>query len=257
MRATAFRVALVIATLSWLGEFDAVARADEEDSCAVGDQIVQADFPLPRVAAALQRKHLDIAVVGSGSSTLGAPSGPSKAYPARLQATLSQAFPDAAVEVMTYIKSRETAADMVKGLDQIIDDAKPDLVVWQTGTVEAIEGIDADDFRSALDGGVEALRAKHVDIVFVNMQYSPRTEPVVAIDNYADVMRFVALQHEILLFDRFAVMRHWSETGTFDLFAATKKADTAERVHDCLGRLLGRLIVEAEQITETTGKDAH
>jgi len=256
-RAARFRAALFVVALLAPGAFDGIARADEEDNCAAGDQTVQADFPLPRVAAALQQKRLDIAVVGSGSSTLGAPSGPSKAYPARLEATLSQVFPDAAVKVVTYIKLRETAVDMAKELDHIVDATKPDLVVWQTGTVEAIQGIDADEFRSALDEGVEALRAKHVDVVFVNMQYSPRTEPVVAIDNYADVMRFVALQHEVLLFDRFAVMRHWSEAGTFDLFSATKKADTAERVHDCLGRLLGRLITEAEQMTETSGKDVH
>jgi hypothetical protein len=45
--------------------------------------------------------------------------------------------------------------------------------------------------------------------------------------------------------------------GTFDLFAATKKTDTAEHVHDCLGQLLGDLIVDAAKMTETAGKDAH
>jgi hypothetical protein len=70
-------------------------------------------------------------------------------------------------------------------------------------------------------------------------------------------LRFVALQHEVLLFDRLAVMRHWSEMGTFDLFADTKKTDTAERVHECIGRQLGHLVVEAEKMAETAGKDAH
>jgi hypothetical protein len=122
--------------------------------------------------------------------------------------------------------------------------------------VDAIQGVDTDDFRNVLGEGVEALRAKHIDVLFMNMQYSPRTEPVIAINTYADVMRFIALQHEVLLFDRFAIMRNWSETGTFDLFAATKKTDTAERVHECLGRMLGRLIVEAEHMTETSGKES-
>jgi hypothetical protein len=251
MRAALGVALLALGTLVGAGS----ALADEEDMCAVGDQLAQADFALPQVAAAIQQKHLDIAVVGSGSSSLGGPGGANKAYPARLEAALSQALPDVAVKVVTYIKPRQTSEEMIKQFDQIVSDAKPALIVWQTGTVEAIEGIDADEFRTALDEGVEALRAKHVDIVFMNMQYSPRTEPVIAIDTYADVMRFVALQHEVLLFDRFAIMRHWSEVGTFDLFAATKKTDTAEHVHECIGSLLGRLILQAERMTETSGKE--
>lgn len=248
----ALRVAAILTVGVLLGAGS--ARADQEDECATGDQLVQADFPLPQVAAAVRQKQLDVAVVGSGSSTLSG--SVSKAYPARLEAALSQAFPDTAVKVATYIKSRQTAADMVKGFEQVLTDAKPALVVWQTGTVDAIQGADADDFRNVLDEGVEALRAKHVDVLFMNMQYSPRTEPVIAINTYADVMRFVALQHEVLLFDRFAIMRNWSEKGTFDLFATTKKTDTAERVHECLGRMLSRLIVEAEHMTETSGKES-
>ena len=232
------------------------ALAVQEDTCAVADQIVQADFGLPYVSRAIQQKHLDVVVVGSGSSTLNGPGGVGKAYPARFEFALSQAFPGVAIKVVTYIKSREIAADMVKQFQQILADAKPALVVWQTGTVDAMQGVDLDDFRTVLDSGVEALRAKNADVVFMNMQYSPRTESMIALNNYADVMRFVALQHEVLLFDRLAVMRHWSETATFDLFAATKNTDTAERVHDCLGRLLGRLVTEAEKLAEMLGKEA-
>ncbi len=46
---------------------------------------------------------------------------------------------------------------------------------------------------------------------------------MIAIDAYADTMRLVALQREVPLFDRFAIMKHWSELGTFDLYAATKE----------------------------------
>jgi len=231
------------------------AWADDTDTCGISDQYVQADFALPQVAEALRQKHVEIAVVGSGSSTIGGPGGSGKAYPARLEATLLRALPDTTVRVITYIKSRQTAADMVKEFEQVVAEAKPALVIWQTGTVDAMQGVDVDEFRNVLDEGVAVLRAKHVDVMFMNMQYSPRTEPVIAINNYADVMRFVALQHEVLLFDRFAIMRHWSEVGAFDLFATTKKTDTAERVHDCLGRLLGRLIIEAERMTDTPGKE--
>jgi hypothetical protein len=56
-------------------------------------------------------------------------------------------------------------------------------------------------------------------------------------------MRWVALQQEIPLFDRFAVMKIWADLGTFDFNSSTKKLDMAEHVHDCIGRLLADLIV--------------
>jgi hypothetical protein len=81
------------------------------------------------------------------------------------------------------------------------------------------------------------------------MQYSPRTDPVLALGAYADTMHITALQREVVLFDRFSIMRRWSENGVFDLYAATRKTDIAERVHDCLGRLLANTVVAAAKLT--------
>jgi hypothetical protein len=236
-----------------------LSEAADDSACAVVQPLVHADFALPQVASAIQEQHLNIAVVGTGSSTLGGAAGAGKAFPARLEAALTEKLPNVAVKVLTYIKPRQTAADMVKDFDRILAESKPALVIWQTGTSDAIRGVNPDEFSAALDEGLETVRAKNSDILFINMQYSPRTETVIAADNYADIMRFVAVQHEILLFDRFAIMRHWSEMGTFDLFAATKKTDTAEHVHDCIGRLLSDLIVEAAKLTEQGSKlnEAH
>jgi hypothetical protein len=239
-----------------LGAGAALAAEGDDDPCAVAQSLVHADFPLPQVAEAVRQHHLDVVVVGTASSALGW-GGQGKAYPARLEAALTHTFPDVTVKVASYIKPRQTAADMVKTFDQMVDNAKPALVIWQTGTADAIRGVEPDAFSAALEEGVEALRAKHSDILFMNMQYSPRTESVIAVDSYADAMRFVALQHEVLLFDRFAIMRHWSEMGTFDLFAATKNTETAERVHDCIGRLLADLIKEGAALTEAVGRDGH
>jgi hypothetical protein len=249
------RMALVTAISTVLGA--AAALAADEDACAVAQNLVHADFPLPEVASALRAHHLDVVVVGTASSSVGGIGGQGKAYPARLEVALAQKFPDVAVKVSSYVKPRQTAADMVKAFDQILADAKPALVIWQTGTADAIRGVDPEEFSTALVEGVEVLRAKHSDVLFMNMQYSPRTESVISVDSYADVMRFVALQHEILLFDRFAVMRHWNEMGTFDLSAPTKNTETAERVHDCIARLLADFINEGAGLTEAVGKDAH
>jgi hypothetical protein len=68
---------------------------------------------------------------------------------------------------------------------------------------------------------------------------------MIALASYVENMRWVALQQEVPVFDRFNLMKAWSDLGTFDLYSATKKLDMAERVHDCIGRLLAGLVIEA------------
>jgi hypothetical protein len=118
-------------------------------------------------------------------------------------------------------------------------------VVWQTGTVDAMQATDIDQFAAALDHGITAAHSANSDVVLVNAQYSPRTESMIALATYDKNMRWVAVQQEIPLFDRFTIMKSWSDTGTFDLYSATKKLDIAEHVHDCIGRLLADLVIEA------------
>jgi|1185.fasta_scaffold347504_1 hypothetical protein len=224
----------------------------EDAACSVADHLVTADFRLPQVATAIANKNLNIAVIGSASSTLVDPSLAKKAYPAQLEAALVEKLPGVAVKVTTYVKSREGAADMEKHFPQVLAADKPALVVWQTGTVEAIRRTDVDEFRTALDDGIDVLHAGPTDVILMNMQYSPRTELMMSGKEYAEAMRFAALQHEIPLFDRFAIMHHWGEIGTFDLNEITKKTDTAVRVHGCIGRLLARLIIDATQLQTPT-----
>jgi hypothetical protein len=141
-----------------------------------------------------------------------------------------------------------TAQDLAQGMGKLLIDEKPDLVIWQTGTLDAIRRIEPDDFRAALDEGVETLHRGGADVILMNMQYSPRTDIMIGLGPYADNMRVVAQQHEVPLFDRLAIMRHWSDTGAFDLYAAGKDNVLAHRVHDCIGRSIASMIIDAAHL---------
>ena len=73
---------------------------------------------------------------------------------------------------------------------------------------------------------------------------------MIALGTYAEDIRWVALQQEVPVFDRFSIMKLWVDLGTFDLYSATKKLDMAERVHDCIGRLLADLVIVATKPSE-------
>lgn len=232
------------------------ALAGEHEDCAVAAHLVTADYPLPRVARAIEQKELKIVVVGSASSLLAGPGGKQEAaYPARLEAALSKRLPGVKVTVATFAKPRTTADSMEEDIERLIKTEKPNVLIWQTGTVDAIRRIDPEDFRSAIDQGVAAVLDADSDVILMNPQYSPRTESMIEVQPYVDVMRFSAVQHEVPLFDRFAVMRQWGELGTFDLLDPTKKMDVAERVHQCVADLLADLIVQSAKLT--SGHDSH
>ena len=124
-------------------------------------------------------------------------------------------------------------------------DDKPVLVIWQAGTVDAMRGIEPDDFHNSLDQGLDAIAAGNADVILMNMQYSPRTETMLNVSTYADVMRWVAEQRDILLFDRLAIMHYWSDEGIFDLYAPTNGYAMAHEVHECIGRALASQIISA------------
>jgi hypothetical protein len=187
-------------------------------------------------------------VIGSGSSTLAGPDGARFAYPARLEEALKRRLPGVEIKVSTHVKPRQTASEVDLVLDKILAEAKPTLVVWQTGTADAIRGIDPDVFRARLEEGVEKIQGAGADVILMNMQYSPRTVAILDVGVYADVMRWVAQQRGAPLFDRQGLMRYWNEVGTFDLYAATKDYDMARKVHDCIARAVASQIVGAAHL---------
>jgi hypothetical protein len=111
-----------------------------------------------------------------------------------------------------------------------------------------MRSIDPDDFRTAVDDGVVALQKAGADVVLMNPQYSPRTETMISVPPYLDNMRAVAQQHDIPLFDRFAIMHEWNDQGDFDLYGAHQGIELAKRVHDCLGRALSIFVIEAAHL---------
>ena len=227
----------------------APARAeDAAPSCDVPAYLLSSESSLPKVAAAVKGgQKLEILVVGSRSSTISTPDG--TAYPGRLEAILREKLPSASVNVSVELQIKKSAEEVAAGLGKLAEGKKPTLVIWQTGTVDAMRSIDPVDFRAAVDDGVAALQKAGTDVILINLQYSPRTDTMISAVPYIDNMRVVAQQHDVPLFDRFAMMRHWNESGEFDLFSTTHGPDLARRVHNCLGRALSTFVIEAAHIT--------
>jgi hypothetical protein len=234
-----------------------MAAAKDGSGCVEAAGPVTPDFGLPRVAQAIARKKLDIFVIGSASSELNSAAGTNIAYPTWLEENLRRLLPDVVIKVTTHARPKEIASEMESKLERILGESRPALVIWQTGTADAIRGIDPDEFGASLDDGIEKLRAANADVVFMNMQYSPRIEAMLAVTPYADVMRIVAVKREAVLFDRLGIMKRWNENGIFDFYGASRTTNIAEQVHGCLGKLLAEVVVEGARMAPPVVKDTN
>ncbi len=165
-----------------------VRAEDAPASCEVPAYLLTSESSLPKVAEAVKSGHsLDILVVGSRSSTINTTDG--SAYPGRLQAMLHDKLPSVTVNVSVEIQVKKTADEVASGLAKLVESKKPTLVIWQTGTVDAMRSIDPDDFRVAINDGVAALQNAGADVILMNLQYSPRTETMISAPPYLDSMR--------------------------------------------------------------------
>jgi hypothetical protein len=247
-----FTALIATIALSCLPAWGAVAEPQPESpmaACDVPASLLESEIDLARATNQLKDQHrLIISVLGTGSSSLPGPDGAHFAYPAQLEEALKQQLPGNEINVIAHVAPKQTTANMLGGLDKMLAEDKPSLVVWQAGTADAIAGVETEDFRSSLENGVDKIQAAGADVILMNMQYSPRTGSMLDVSAYADVMRLVAQQRNALLFDRLAIMQYWNDIGTFDLYAATKKYDMARRVHECIGRALALQIINAAHL---------
>jgi GDSL-like lipase/acylhydrolase family protein len=244
-------IAVLVALLLCIAESHAQALAE----CPLPNYLLFGDSPLDRANAAVaKKKELKIVVVGTASSMLPGRDGVNSAFPARLEFALKRRLPSVAISVTTHAKPRQTAAQMAESLEKVVLDDKPDLVIWQSGTFDALQGTDPEQYRASVAEGVETVQAGGSDVILMNMQYSPRIESMLALGGYADNMRWVAREREVPLFDRLAIMRHWHDTGAINLYAATKDIAVAKRVHDCIGQALASMIIEAARLEAFEGK---
>jgi hypothetical protein len=223
-----------------------------DERCSVPAEIIEQSATLPRAALAIKRGRLDVMVL-SGAPAQTASGGTLHKYPFFLEQTLREHLRDVEVHVFSRAEPRRTVMEIMAGLPRLMDELKPTLVVWQSGTIEALRGVDPDGYGRKLDTGVEMIQKHAADVLLINPQFSPRTDFMIESTSYTEHMRWVAQTREVPFFNRFEVMRHWSESGVFDL-AAVRDNGTFEQVHRCIAQLLGDIIVHAATLNRNAGR---
>ena len=165
------------------------------------------------------------------------------AWPARLASALAERFPSKRIKVINLAVGRQTAKRAVERLEHDVLPLKPTLVIWETGTMEAVRGTDVDEFRQTMQTGIDKLRAAGADVLLMNMQFSRASDAVIHFEPYLAAMRELADVNDVPLFRRHGIMRHWAESGALDLRTGEgeKSRELAAKLYDCIGRAMAEL----------------
>lgn len=227
------------------------ARADAAPVCAAPSELTRAVFALPRLARALAAKTpAGILVLNSatpakkGAEKLGTDRDPQRTFPSFIEETLHTRYPDGGVVVTTSSQPRATAEMIVGDLPGVLAQTQPALVIWQTGTYDAILGADLSAFSDAVTTAIGLAQDAGADVIVMSPQYSPRTAIAIDVAPYVEALSRAARSGGVPFFDRYDIMRFWESEGIFDFDASRPSPSQFENVHRCIGRLLVGMIVD-------------
>lgn len=248
---------------------------DPPDLCQAPDDAAGAVAALPQVAAVL-RPGAMLEVLAIGSATMFGPEAslspgtitsqslgnstplpikaklfsqpPSeRAFPLQMAKAMRGTVPGLQVNITVRGGRSLLATDMLSLLRTELAAKHYDLVLWQTGTVEAVRNVPPSEFAQTLSEGADSVLAANANLVLVDPQYSRFLQTNSNIEPYELGFQQVAAMPGVILFRRYDLMRGWANDDQIDL-ERTPRSDrqrVSETLHACLGRHLAQLIVES------------
>src|SRR4029077_2667594 len=124
---------------------------------------------LPRLSQALRATHTaKILAIGSSSTAGVGASSPSRTYVARLETDLESALKGTDFDVIGHGLGGEVAQGAADRMKREVDEVKPDLVIWQVGTNDALRHVAIDPFKNCLKKTLAWLKEQKIDVILIN-----------------------------------------------------------------------------------------
>lgn len=173
-----------------------------------------------------------------------------RAFPRQMASALEAMVPGLHVSVTVRGGRGMAAAEMLALMRADLAKEKPHLVLWQTGTVEAVRNTPPGEFAQTLAEGIEAAEQAGANMVLIDPQYSRFLQANSNLDPYVQALQQAATLPGTLLFRRFELMRNWANSGLIDLERSPKadRQKAVETLHRCLGASLARIVMAGAKL---------
>ena len=235
------------ATLALLAAASAGAWHTALD-CTAPQEMTHFRVRLPNTAHAIRSgKALVIVAIGSSSTSGVGASDPAHTYPAVLTAELRRRWPQLAVTVINKGVNGEMASQMLARFERDVLAYRPQLVIWQTGSNQALRSGDIEGYADTIREGISRLKAAGINVVLMDPQFAPRVVARPLHLAIVDSIAAVANDMKVAVFRRFAVMRHWVSSGQYKIedIISSDGLHMNDVSYGCIARLLADSLVAA------------
>jgi acyl-CoA thioesterase-1 len=225
--------------------------ATDSPPCEVPPQFVTAPKPLaPLKAAMAAGDPIEILAVGSGSTTGANRLRPDDAFPYRMLDVLRAAMPQTTFNLTVRGARGLSAEEMLPLVKAQIQQTPAALVLWQTGTVEAIRGLRPARMRQVLREGLDLIRAAGGSLLLIDPEFTRALRANTDVEPYETELQQVAALPGAALFHRYELTRLWVLQGRIDPERAPKDAREADLAHlnRCLGQALADYVLSGARI---------
>ena len=220
--------------------------------CTAPDGVTRFKVALPHTARAIRRgEALVIVAIGSSSTQGIGASDQAHTYPALLAEELRRRWPRLAVTVVNKGVGGETAEQMLARFTRDVLPYRPQLVIWQTGSNQALVSEDVQGYEKTVREGIARLKAVHTDVILMDPQYAPRVLARPLHKAIVDTLGRVANDLNVAVFRRFAVMRHWVTSGEYRMedIISRDQLHMNDASYHCIARLLADSLTSAALAT--------
>lgn len=249
------RLPLACVLLTLIVLLSAWSQAEAAQPCDMPPDLTTPSAPLTQVGAALTaRNSLDILALGSGSTVgeSGGSNGPAVSlrisngsFPYRMIAALRSMKPTPRFNLTVKGGRSMTAEAMLPILREELAAHHYDLVLWQTGTVEAVHGVRPELLAGVLQEGADAVENAHADLVLIDPQFSRFLRANVDLSPYETVLEQMTSTPGVTLFHRLDLTQEWVNNGQVDLERVSRdqRDKTIALLNTCLGQALARYVL--------------
>ncbi len=225
-----------------------------DTACHASSPVFSSPVRLEGVAAKL-RRHEPVRILAIGSSStegIGA-SSPAFSYPAQLQADLMQMW-KGSIAVENAGKGGETILETIGRLEAALKTNRPDLVIWQVGTNDAVRDGDETRFSTLLRQGIDAAQAFGVEVVLVDQQYFPAIKDLGRYERFVGLVGATAAAEHVPVFSRYRLMKAWGERSPDVLHSMLSRDGfhMGDRGYDCMAQLIADGLRHPMAVSEVT-----
>lgn len=209
--------------------------------CSVPQSMIARASPLVNTAARIEAgKKVRVLAIGSSATWSG---GKPSSYPSRLEKLLETVWKGVDVEVVNRGVSGEIAAVSARRLINEAAILRPQLVLWQLGTNDAVARVPLVEFETTVRATVRMLHKNGIDVVIVGLQYTPKFARDDHWGSVRTVLDRIALEENLLYVRRDRAMEFLAQTRSAAEIPSEDEFSLSDLGFSCMAEHIAQAMV--------------